>query len=200
MKWYIPVGVAAAGLGVFLAVRAAKAASVPKRVAVIGDSLVGGQAFMVALKAALPTGATVEIHSYPGKGTAAILDALGPVLIGRPTHVVILAGVNDLASGRGAEVVKTNLNEMHRAVESAGAKPVAVELTPWRGNVGGDKYQAETASVNGWIRSSSGAKVVRTGSLGYSNGVLKPENDSGDGLHMSADGQRALAAVIARSI
>lgn len=200
MKWYVPVGIAAAGLGIFLAVRSAKAASTPLRVAVIGDSLVGGQAFKTALKTALPAGSVLEVHSYPGKGTAAILDALGQVLVGHPTHVVVLAGVNDLASGRGPDVVKLNLNEMYRATEAIGAKPVAVELTPWRGNVGGAKYQGETLSVNVWIQTGSGAMRVKTDSLGDANGRLRSDYDSGDGLHMSADGQRALAALIAHRL
>jgi lysophospholipase L1-like esterase len=199
MRWYIPVGVAAVGLGAFFVARSVRA-STPKRVALIGDSLVGGDALRSALKKALPQGSVVEVHSYVGQGTGYILDRLGDVLLDRPSHVVILAGVNDLSSGRGAELVKMNLNEMYGATRYSGATPVAIQLLPWRGNPGGSKHQAETVSINAWIRSTAGVRNVRTASLGYTNGVLKPEYDTGDGLHLSAEGQQALAVLIAKGI
>ena len=200
MKWYVPVGIAAVGLGAFLVVRSARASLAPKRVAVIGDSLVGGQSFMLALKASLASGSLLEVHSFPGQGTGHILDELGAVLFSNPEIVVVLAGVNDLASGRGPELVKTNLNEMYEAIREQGAVPVAVQLTPWRGHVSGSKYQAETMSVNGWIQTTAGVRDVRTDSLGDVNGTLISKYNNGDGLHLSADGQRALADLVSKRI
>lgn len=200
MKWYIPVGAAAIGLGVFLVARSSKSSSAPRRVIVVGDSLVGGNAFRSALKQKLPDGCSLEVRSYVGQGTGHILDKVGEALMEKPTHIVILAGVNDLTSGRGTEVIKMNLNEAYRASEVAGVTPIGVRLTPWAGNAKGAGLVADTISVNAWMQADAGVKVVRTESLGSSDGALWNDYDAGDGLHLSAAGQQALAALIAKRI
>lgn len=199
MKWQVPVVAITAGVIVFLGARALKASG-PGRIVVIGDSMVGGAAFKAALLEQVPSGSSVSIYSYPGQGSNYILGRLSGALQGNPTHVVVLAGVNDLASGRPSETVKGNLNEMYREIEAAGAKPIGVQLTPWRGHVNGAKYQAQTLSVNAWIQSQGGVRWVNTGSLGSDNGTLKADYNGGDGLHLSAEGQRALASMVAKAI
>lgn len=195
-KWLIGIGVAAAGLGVFLWSRSA-AARKPCRVVCLGNSITAAGIYCTKLEELLPPGSKTRCLGYVGKGTAAIAKHLDEALALNPTHVIVEAGINDLASGRSPSYVKAHLEEMYRRIASAGVIPVAVHLTPWEGYRSG--MWAETASINMWIEQYSSAEAsVRTEELGDAEGHLLPRYDSGDGLHLNKQGQIELARMILR--
>lgn len=189
-SWAIAIA-GAAGIAAILFFATRSRGLTTARVGLIGDSIVAG------LNGLVP--GQVACKGYVGQGAGFVIGKLGEVLQQGPTHVVVLVGVNDLAAGRGADHVKHNLGNIYAAIVDAGAKPIAVQLTPWRGHVEGKKHQAETMSVNAWIQ-SQGVAWVNTSSLGNSEGVLLAKYDSGDGLHLNHDGREALAAMISKRV
>jgi len=188
--WAIAIASAAGIAAILLFATRSKAASTA-RVGLIGDSLIAGLDGLVS--------GQVACVGFVGQGAGFIAGRLGDVLRFGPTHVVVLAGVNDIAAGRGADFVKHNLGNIYDSIRDAGAKPIAVQLTPWRGHAAGKNHQAETLSVNAWIQ-SQGVTWVNTASLGDANGTLRKEYDSGDGLHLNQEGRVRLAELIRKKV
>lgn len=176
------------GLGVVYLVRRARRGR-PRLVVALGDSLTADGRYARALEAVLPLGSVVRVFGYVGKGVRDVAAHLDEALALGPTDVVVLAGVNDIASGRSVETVVNGLASMYGRIAAAGARPVAVLLTPWRGDA------AKTAAVNDWI-TRSGVAHVDTAVLGDGSGRLARAFNSGDGLHLNAAGQAALGQLI----
>jgi lysophospholipase L1-like esterase len=110
--------------------------------------------------------------------------------------VIVLAGVNDLASGRSVSTVTSGLTQIYDMAHSVGATVIAVTLTPWLGHSKGGKLSQETHEVNTWIRNQSSADiVVESSTLGHA-GYLIPSYNAGDGLHLNQTGQQALADTV----
>jgi len=127
-----------------------------------------------------------------------------------PTDIVVLAGVNDLASGRTVEQVERDLVALWGDVRRTGTRLVVVTILPWArwrtvanryvagGLPFGEEYRGATVEVNRRILGASLPDAsVDTSSLGDSVGRLLSEYDSGDGLHPNVAGHRALAKLIA---
>lgn len=170
----------------------------PRHVLAIGDSLTASAAYCSALKDLLPTGSTLTCRGLPGHGTRDILGALTEHMQPKTTDVVILAGVNDLASGRNVQDIKTNLETMYHFVKQQGARPVAVTLTPWSGHSMGKSFDAKTLELNNWIRRHKlPSAVVVTDSLGDFQGRLLETYSAKDGLHLSRAGSKELARLVA---
>jgi len=160
-----------------------------ERVLVVGDSLTGSPGYCDTLRKALnkellcisKTGAGIkDIHS----------TAMSALIALEPSTVVVLAGVNDLASGRSLEYITTALDEFYQDLDRAGAKVVAVTLTPWSGhNVGSSqKMQEDTRTLNAWIKSHPvPAVVVDTSDL---------TGQGKDGLHLTRVGGEQLAKLV----
>lgn len=158
----------------------------PQRVLVLGDSLVASPGFLPALQEGFGPGVVVKQVSLAGCGTSKILDT-GLKTISRwgPDVVVVLAGVNDLASGRGSAHVKSNLDTLYRSIEALGSYVFAVQLTPWSDHIKGRLLQAETKEVNNWISAHSvPVAVVYTDHIGH---------QGKDGLHLRSAGGQELA-------
>ncbi len=165
----------------------------PQRAAAVGDSLTAHRGYVNRLAATL--GGSWSVLGYVGQGVDSILRRVRGQLTGYDT-VVVLAGVNDLASGRGTVVVVEGLAGLYREARRGGARVVAVTLTPWRG------AGPETEMVNQWIRGGAvglADGVVDTSELGDASGRLLPQYSAADGLHLNAAGQQALGDLIARS-
>lgn len=166
----------------------------PRSVALLGDSLTAGPYYRREIKDILGPDSTVKAFGYVGKGTAYIREKLDEALAWHPDDLVVLAGTNDLASGRGVETVISNLSEIYEAAHQQGARVVAVTLVPWGGCAAGADKIEETEEVNDWIWFNSGADaVVDTSSLGDGTGALHPDLARPDNLHLNETGQRALA-------
>lgn len=196
--------VAAAGVAVFFGIKAIQAWTRERRpglqtVSLLGDSMSAGYTYRKTLEDWLGRGSSVARFGYPGKQTSYILDKVRAATKENPTAVVVLCGVNDLASGRGPEHVISNLNAIY--LQIAAAVPhvyiVAVTLTPWGKHYRGSQLKEETEIVNDWIRFSSPTDaVIDTAVLGDGQGNLHPDLDSGDGLHLNLQGQIALATAV----
>lgn len=170
----------------------------PRQVVVLGDSLVASGALCLELESLLPRGSSVNCKGYPGQGVQIIGSHLGSSITSKTTDIVILAGVNDLASGRSVTSTLEWLESMYTEATSLGVRVVAVCVLPWRGHALGALNYERTEQLNNRIKDSFGPNVVvDTDSLGIS-GYLSGQYDAGDGLHLNKKGQEALGHLIYR--
>ncbi|WP_197519792.1 GDSL-type esterase/lipase family protein [Pseudonocardia sp. HH130630-07] len=117
--------------------------------------------------------------------------------------VVLLIGTNDLAAGAGAGELESGLRSFAERARAAGLRVFLATVPP---STSGDRDAPDVVAArertNGWLR-TEGAR--------YADGVidaaavladpadplrLRPGFDSGDGLHPSPAGYRALAASV----
>ena len=195
-----------AGTGIALFMRRRREGQRPIRVVALGDSITAHGGYARKLKAILPPGSVVEYRGFPGKGAQAIYQMLPHALHLRPTHLVVLAGVNDLASGRSLQHTKDWLTRIYRDARRAGVKVVAVTVLPWKGYLDRPRFDRNRdvvlrrwADLNGWIRTQAPVDhVVDTMELSPS-GYL-PRGWSHDGLHPNETGHTALAQLIYRKV
>jgi hypothetical protein len=168
----------------------------PRHVVAVGDSLTAHGTYCEALETLLPPGSTVDCYGWQGEGTAAISANITPKMFAGCDDAIVLAGVNDLASGRSVQETVEGLERLYQKGRQAGARVIAVELTPWSGHAVGRNLVAETAEVNKWMNMSPSVELtVETSSLG-DNGYLRPEFSMKDGLHLNNTGQAALGMLI----
>ena len=165
----------------------------PRRVVLLGDSLVGGPALPEALRARLAARSAVWAHSYQGQSAAVVAGHLDDALRHETvSDLIILAGVNDLANGAAPEGVAQALSALVHATEARGVRVRLVQIPPWAGH---SRYNAQgTALVNSWIAQSRGVTLESMGAAGRLAGAY----DGGDGLHLNAQGQARLAQIIAQ--
>lgn len=168
----------------------------PTGILVVGDSLSAGEnAYPKYLETWL--GVPVEVHAFEGKG-AAYIDENVPWLsaLDGKSHVVILAGVNDIASRRNLLQVEKALEAMYAEARRFKVKVVGVALTPWAKYHGYDYRQNfETERLNAWIKKNADV-FVSTEDLSGLGQKLSLAYDSGDGLHLNQRGQEKLARLI----
>ena len=112
--------------------------------------------------------------------------------------IVVMGGSNDLGWGRPISSIIGSLNTLWDLCNQHGSKVVACTLPPIAVNYPG--IQEGQSEINDFIlRNSSSEKfqTVDTFSVLASNErLLLPEFDSGDGLHLSIDGYRAMGIEI----
>jgi len=168
----------------------------PRYVVAVGDSLTANGSYCRTLERMLPVGSRVDCVGYVGEGAQAISTKVGKAILAGADDVIVLAGVNDLASGRGVQGTVSGLDKIYQKGRASGARVIAVHLTPWAGHSKGSQLQTETWKVNAWMaKYPSVEMVVETQELGDA-GVLYPEYGAGDGLHLSEAGQDKLAEII----
>lgn len=134
---------------------------------------------------------------------------LAPDVLAQPgvTDVIVMEGTNDLADAplvRGKDVID-GLDDIVWQLQASGLNvilgtiPPAEGAAPWVGH-GSAAATAERNLVNDWIRTRPrGVGVVDFHEVLRDPGNpnrLKPEYDSGDGLHPSLDGYRAMADAV----
>lgn len=170
----------------------------PRSILALGDSLTANPAYCSGLKDGLAdTGSAVVCRGYVGQGSAVVASHLNEAWKMNATDVVILAGVNDLASGRSLDQIKANLEGLYRAAKNGGLRVVALTVTPWMDHAKGEKNRGRTDALNEWILSNPiPDAIVDTSVLGDHTGCLLPPYDSGDGLHMTSAGAEDLAALV----
>lgn len=164
----------------------------PSKIIAIGDSITAARPSYVH-KLGQALGVPVEAYGYPGRGAEYIRSQVGAALAQRPSHLLILAGVNDLASGRAGAA--EHVRAMVDAARAARVVPIVVGVTPWRGY---RMWRAGRAGLNAAL-SRLGAAYVPTDVLGDADGRL-PAALTGDGVHLTEAGHQRLAQVIARTM
>ena len=175
-----------------------------KRIIVaIGDSITGnnwqGASYTVALQKRVK-GSRTFTFGYGGKQTAYILGKLNQALAKKPDDIIILAGVNDIASGKSVEHITGNLQKMYRASKEAGARVIAVKILPWHGRKRSKGKEDITKAVNSWIENSPDADVVVEGTRMHSDDPSKYEMNkeyTNDKIHPNKKGKEILAEIIA---
>ena len=119
------------------------------------------------------------------------------------TDVVLHIGTNDIAAGRGADAIVDGMKQFAERTHAGGRRVFLTTITPSTNGAHGTSAATATRdAVNAWVLGHG---------LDYADGVfdfaaavavaaqparLAPAFDSGDGLHLSPAGYRALAGVV----
>ena len=119
-----------------------------------------------------------------------------------PVVVVIVAGVNDIYQGRGADLVEHELEVMYDAARGARIPVVAGTIIPF--NTATDDQNRRMHAVNAWIRqyaqSHSGVAYCDTRAAVAAPGHPDRLVSSPDDLHPSPDGYRLMALALEPAI
>jgi lysophospholipase L1-like esterase len=124
------------------------------------------------------------------------------VLAHGPRVVVIIAGVNDVYQGLGADRVTAQLAAMYERAQRAGLPIVAGSILPY--NTATPDQNARMRAINAWIRDTAG----RRPGLHFvdTRGAVADPADgdrlatSPDGLHPDIDGYRRMAEALMPAI
>ena len=181
----------------------------PTRISALGDSHTTNGRYLAEVHRQL--GVDGEAIGLVGQGARVIAKRLPDVLDDAPTHVIVQAGVNDLASGRSLKHIRQHLTRMYQAIHAAHAQVVAIPVLPWAAYLDRPRFRArkvelleQTRAINDWMAAQHAAGVidvlVDASVLGPDDGPLDPQFARKDGLHLSADGQRALGRAVAEAI
>lgn len=116
-------------------------------------------------------------------------------------YLIVLGGVNNIDN---PQRVQDDLTNIYNYAKQQGLHVIAITVTPWRGyQTWNAPRQANTHTVNEWIRQRAdgsidiavdGDQVLGTQA---DPSRLNDDYDSGDHLHLNANGQAALAIQIA---
>jgi lysophospholipase L1-like esterase len=154
------------------------------------------------LEPLLGPGSTVTAMGYENLGAKDIYNRVASEIAdGHYDVVVVLAGVNDVSSDRGAATSYAWLSKMYHDAFAAGSYVIAVEVLPWAGYPGGAARVTETEALNQMINQADNVDaVVSTREMGDGLGRLLSKYDSGAGLHLSKPGNAKLAQLVAAAI
>jgi lysophospholipase L1-like esterase len=183
-----------------------------EKIAVIGDSITVGTQYQNYLRSNC-TGKSIEVFARVGAPTSEMLNKFRDNVKGKGFKgLIILGGVNDLASGRTVLQIQNNLNIIYTEAKADGLKVTAVTVLPWKGyDPAGTESdwtsskQTQTENLNSWILGSpADIKVNAYASFGDASdpAKLKCAYDGRDGtcggdhIHPNATGSTALGAAV----
>jgi lysophospholipase L1-like esterase len=163
----------------------------------------GGAARMAVLNAGI-SGNRLLAGEGPQHGAAPLARfARDVTAAGGATDVVLHIGTNDIAAGRGAPELAAGLQRYADHARAAGKRVFLTTVTPSdAGPHGTPAAVAARRALNAWVREHG--REHADGVFDFAAAVADPEHparlapayDAGDGLHLSADGYRALAAAV----
>lgn len=133
-----------------------------------------------------------------------------------PSDLIIMAGVNDLASGKKSSTIINNLKSMYAKAKNAGIRVIALTIIPWGSHKPADfgvngrrvkrsRWAPEYKKVNDFIRSSPLVDVVIDTEKFMGDTANPPalkkefrrsNKPAGDQLHPNARGQAFLGELI----
>lgn len=181
----------------------------PTRISAVGDSHTTGGRYLKEVHRRI--GVDGLAIGLVGQGARVISTRMPDILADDPTHVIVQAGVNDLASGRSLAHVQEHLTRMYRAIHAADAVVIAIPVLPWAAYLDRPRFRArkvelleQTRALNDWMAAQHSAGVidvlVDVATLQAEGETLDPRFGRKDGLHLSAAGQRALGGLVADAI
>ena len=190
---FLVAGTAFFLLKAFMGSTASTGLPTPKKLYVLGDSQIANGVFSKKLRSRTST--EIINGGTGGYGIRQLRKEWLPDLLShQPDMVLLWAGVNDIASKRGAKHVKEQIELLRDEVRPA---PLVVfEIPPWGGyhKYGPELKFDETNRSNALLHTIEGITVIPTGTLG-TNGILDPENTyirraTGlpEGLHFGSKG------------
>lgn len=167
------------------------------------------------LHAALPAGRRRAVVNQGIGGTtasSACEGVLGPSAVRRfdrdvagragVTHLLVYAGTNDVANGCTAEQVVAAFRELAERARGRGAATLISTVTPRASYT--DAQDAVRAEINAWIRAGGDCAGSCAAVMDFDAVLrdptdpsrMRPELDSGDGIHPNAEGYRRLAQAV----
>jgi lysophospholipase L1-like esterase len=139
-------------------------------------------------------------HGIPGELARHMHDRL-TALLGKKCYeiVIILSGTNDIGCGFDPRQIFEELRSLWKVATESGAKVIACTIPPI-----GSLYppiQKAQEVLNRQILTASTSTVDILGidlfsALSGSDGLLKPDFDCGDGLHLTVEGYRCMGELI----
>jgi lysophospholipase L1-like esterase len=199
---------------------AATTAPAPRACVALGDSITDGRGSTTDGNDRWPDVLSARLlASSPGRNVSSLVNAgiggnaitgggLGPTALARfardvlgqsgVASVIVFEGVNDIGGGVPAPAVIAALGMIRRNATAAGLTAIGATITPFFGNgYYSAEHEAARQAVNAFIRGPGGFDAVLDFDTVLSDGGspprLRPEFDSGDGLHPNPAGYKALA-------
>lgn len=178
----------------------------PKRIIVaIGDSITA-QKYLNKIKSKI-TNAETFSYGYIGQGAKFIYGKLDEALKHEPEWIIIMAGVNDIASGRSVKHTKEYLEKLYSKSKESGAKVMAIEILPWHKNKLSKDREERTHAVNKWIREQEGGLVDEVvlaapmvGGDPKKYHMNKEYTDDSTGTHPNDRGKEVLSKMVSDKI
>lgn len=164
---------------------------------------VGGARRMAVLNAGLSRSELLRDEPASGVGSALTRFPHDVVAATGATDVLLHAGTNDIAAGRAAQEIIDGMTRFADRARAAGLRVYLTTITPAHtGRHGTREAVAVREAVNRWVRTEGPAHS--DGVFDFAAAVADPDRparlarryDSGDGLHLSPDGYRALARAV----
>ena len=165
-------------------------------------SAAGGPAGMAVLNAGISRNRLLAGDSTDGDAPLARFDRDVRAAAGA-TDVVLHIGTNDIAAGAGPGAIVTGMEEFTDRARASGRHVFLTTITPsTNGPHGTPAATAARDAVNAWVLAHG--REYADGVFDFAAAVadpadpgrLAPAFDSGDGLHLSAAGYRAMAAAV----
>ena len=161
---------------------------------------------MLATNASSPVRNVSVVNAGIG-GNAITGGGLGPTALARfardvlnqsgAAFVVIFEGVNDIGAGVGAPAITAALDALRDSATAAEVWAIGATITPFGASFYySPQHEITRQAVNAHIRGGAFRAYVDFDAVLTDGGVppkLRPEFDSGDGLHPNPAGYRALA-------
>jgi lysophospholipase L1-like esterase len=170
----------------------------------------------------LPGGGRVAVINQAAGGNRVLNDGLGPNALARLDRdvlaqtgvrwLIVFEGVNDIGTAEASEAAQkqvaqdliTAYDQIVTRAHAKGIKVYGATITPFGGNTGYDDptgyREAARQTVNEWIRTSRRFDAVIDFDLAARDPAnprqLLPAYDTGDHLHLNADGYRRLADTV----
>lgn len=173
----------------------------------MGDSLTQSGGYQARLSALLGSGWFIRNEGISGNTVAAMLARFASVTArGDVNYVIVWGGINDIARDVSAATIQDDLQAMFTAAQAAGVKVVSVNITPFKTSADWSApRQAVADAVNAWLASGATGIDHRVDAFALfedpaAADTLRASFDSGDGLHISAAAEIALADEIAARV
>ena len=160
-----------------------------RKTLVIGDSITADKIYADTLSK-LIINRQFDVHAEVGKQTSWMKEQYDNFKDKGYDEIIILGGINDIASGIKMENIQKNLEYIYSDAKKKNLRVIALTLTPNKPHI--DKIN----QLNNWIKQQSNIIAVDIYFLLADNDKLKDEYDAGDGLHPNIAGKKVIAQKI----